>query len=98
MIFPFGFGDEPVNSGDTISVQCTVTKGDYPLNITWLLNEKAITSSQGISINRNSKRISALTVESVQALHSGNYTCKASNNAGDSSHTATLKVNGTRLE
>lgn len=98
MIFAFGFGDEPVNSGDTISVQCTVSKGDYPLNITWFLNGRELRSGDGISISRNSRRVSSLTVDSVYEMHAGAYKCEASNFAGTASHTAVLKVNGTCLK
>ena len=39
-----------------------------------------------------------LTISSVGYRHSGTYTCTAKNNAGVTSQTATLKVNGKRLD
>jgi hypothetical protein len=42
-------------------------------------------------------RTSILTIESVRAHHTGNYTCTATNFAGSSSFTASLIVNGTHL-
>uniref|UniRef100_A0A1Y1KUA9 Ig-like domain-containing protein n=1 Tax=Photinus pyralis TaxID=7054 RepID=A0A1Y1KUA9_PHOPY len=96
-ILPFNFGDDEMNAGDTTSVQCTVVKGDNPLNITWRMNDAEIkTNTQGVSI-LNSKRVSSLTIESVQAEHAGEYTCVASNVAGYATHSASLNVNGTYL-
>ncbi|KAK9880044.1 hypothetical protein WA026_008555, partial [Henosepilachna vigintioctopunctata] len=91
-ITPFTFGDEPINSGDTVSIQCTVSKGDSPLNISWLLNEKLIHSSDGITLMKM-KRFSTLNIDSVQAIHSGKYTCLVKNIAGDESFSAYLNVN-----
>lgn len=92
-IFPFSFGEENVNEGDTISVQCTISKGDNPLNITWTLNGRKIINFNGIAVS-NSKRISSLSIESVREEHSGEYVCYASNLAGTSSSSAVLNVNG----
>lgn len=40
------------------------------------------------------KKSSAMTIESVNDNHAGNYTCKASNNAYSVNYTAELVVNG----
>lgn len=92
-IFQFTFGDENVNDGDTISVQCTISKGDNPLNIYWELNGHKIENINGILVS-NSKRISSLSIESVKEEHSGRYVCYATNLAGTSSSSALLNVNG----
>lgn len=91
---PFTFGEDQVNSGETVSVQCTVLKGDLPLNVTWTLNGNPISSSDGITIMKM-KRFSTLNIDSVQDIHSGNYTCRVGNQAGYASHSAVLNVNGT---
>lgn len=93
-IIPFDFGDEAINAEDMTSLQCTVSKGDMPLKIQWLHNGVVIQPSEGVIISRTSKRISTLSIESVQATNSGEYTCSASNKAGTISHTAVLNVNG----
>lgn len=90
----FEFGEESVDEDETVSVQCTISKGDNPLNMTWNLNEKPISVYPGITIN-NMKRVSLLTIESVRAEHAGKYTCVASNSAGTTSYSADLNVNGT---
>ncbi|KAJ8967482.1 hypothetical protein NQ314_002796 [Rhamnusium bicolor] len=92
-ILPFDFGEESVNSGDVASVQCTVFKGDFPLKITWLHNNKAVDFSSGISIFRNGNKISSLTIETVSEEHSGSYTCFVQNKAGHASYSVDLHVN-----
>ncbi|XP_063893556.1 cell adhesion molecule Dscam1 isoform X24 [Helicoverpa armigera] len=92
-VTPFDFGEEILNAGDTVSLTCTVGKGDLPLKIHWQLNDQTLNSGNGILINRNGKRISILSIENVQHEHIGNYTCIAENEAGRSSHSAVLNVN-----
>ncbi|KAL1463709.1 hypothetical protein WDU94_015435 [Cyamophila willieti] len=89
---PFSFGEEPLEEGDTASIQCLVLNGDLPLNMTWLFNGAAI-DSEDISVSQNSKRVSALTIESVKHHHAGNYSCAASNIAASSLYSAVLLVN-----
>lgn len=91
---PFDFGEESVNEGDGVSAQCTVSKGDYPLNITWYLNDRLASSLEGILINRASKRVSTLSIDYVLGSHSGNYTCVATNKAASYSYTTVLAVKG----
>ncbi|XP_046962727.1 Down syndrome cell adhesion molecule-like protein Dscam2 isoform X39 [Vanessa cardui] len=92
-VTPFDFGDDVLNAGDTVSLTCTVGKGDLPLKIHWHLNDKPLNSGNGLFITRNGKRISVLSIENVQHEHIGNYTCIAENEAGRSSHSAILNVN-----
>lgn len=90
----FDFGDEPINEGDTVSVQCTVLKGDSPLNISWKFNNKTIEPPiLGININ-TMKRVSLITMESVNAEHAGKYECVAGNKAGNASFSSVLNING----
>ncbi|XP_011645364.1 Down syndrome cell adhesion molecule-like protein Dscam2 isoform X9 [Pogonomyrmex barbatus] len=93
-IFPFTFGDEPVNSGEAISATCSILKGDFPMDIAWAFNGEPISaeSTDQFSITKG-KRLSVLSIDAVAARHAGEYTCTASNKAGASSHTAALAVN-----
>lgn len=93
-ITPFTFGDEAVSYGETISVQCTVTGGDLPVNIEWTLNGSPLTSDSDISTSIQGKRIKSLMIESVSANHAGNYSCIARNFAGIAEHSSNLIVNG----
>ena len=90
----FSFGEEPLNAGDTASVQCVITKGDLPLEITFMFQATAIVPSQDIVISETGKRAKQLTIDYVGARHAGEYTCVASNIAGSTSRSAILEVNG----
>lgn len=76
-------------------MQCTISKGDSPVEINWFLNGIPIREIPGISSNQIGKRINSLSIESIDAHHTGTYTCKATNVAGSTNYTAYLAVNGT---
>lgn len=98
-IAPISFGEEPVNAGDLVSVQCVVTKGDFPLELTWTFEGRPIQSYHGdVIVSDTGKRVKQLIIESVAARHAGEYTCVASNAAGSVSHSAILDVNGTPFD
>ncbi|KAF7271145.1 hypothetical protein GWI33_015951 [Rhynchophorus ferrugineus] len=92
-IHPFDFGDESIYQGELITATCTVSKGDFPINITWLLNDRPIDQTYGISAVKTNKRVSQLTIESAEAIHTGDYSCIAENSAGVSKHSAYLNIN-----
>lgn len=93
-IHPFTFGDEVVNAGDIVAVQCAVLKGDLPIEITWKHNNENIDPANDISIVKSSARISALNIESVKSYHRGIFQCIAMNLAGRAEVSAELMVNG----
>lgn len=93
-INPFSFGDESMSYGEFVNVQCTISGGDLPVNITWTLNDKPFEDYLEILTTKRGKRINELTIEAVSAKHAGNYSCIAENRAGRVNHTAELKVNG----
>lgn len=80
--------------GDSVQLTCHVAKGDLPLKIKWLFNDKPIFSHLNILTSKFGDRSSFLTVPAVTADNGGNYTCTASNDAGHSNYTATLNVLG----
>lgn len=93
-ILPFDFGQETVNSGDVIVATCVITKGDLPITISWTLNERSVKNIGGIRVVSTSKRVSQLSIESVQAEHAGTYICNAENSAGFTNYSAYLHING----
>lgn len=99
-IFPFTFGDDPIYLDETVTVSCTITKGDVPVHIWWTLSnyddkiEKNLTTNDGVVITRNSQKISVLAIEAVKSRHRGNYTCYASNRAGTFTTSSYLSING----
>ena len=85
-----------MNAGDVILMQCAVMKGDIPLQIEWMFEGRPIDSSQtDVIVSDYGKRAKQLSIEAVAARHAGEYTCVASNNAGSTSRSAILAVNGT---
>lgn len=80
--------------GEFVNVQCTVSGGDVPLNISWQLDGRPFDDYLEVFTTKRGKRINELTIESVAAKHVGNYTCLAVNRAGVDNYTAPLRVNG----
>lgn len=96
-ITPFDFGDEPLNNGELTGVQCIVPKGDLPVEIYWTLNaDPIITGEDSFTIMRLNARTSALSIESLNGRHRGQYKCITKNKAGISEFSAELKINGMR--
>ncbi|XP_043801775.1 Down syndrome cell adhesion molecule-like protein Dscam2 isoform X25 [Apis laboriosa] len=93
-IGPFSISDGPANSGDMVSATCSIMKGDFPVEIVWKFNGRAIGfNDPDLTITRINKHMSALSIESVAARHAGEYTCVATNRAGNVTHSTTLAVN-----
>ena len=77
-------------------MQCAVMKGDIPLEIEWMFQGRVIEPTRSdVVVSDYGKRAKQLAIESVAANHAGEYTCVASNNAGSTSRSAVLAVNGT---
>lgn len=94
-IMPFAFGDEPINTGDSIGIQCMANKGDLPIEIRWVLNSSPLVSAEnGITIVKLNQRTSSLNINSVEGMHRGLFKCLAINKAGTTEYLAELKVNG----
>ncbi|VVC30731.1 Immunoglobulin subtype,Immunoglobulin-like domain,Immunoglobulin-like fold,Immunoglobulin subtype [Cinara cedri] len=90
---PFTFGDDIPEAGETISIQCTISSGDIPVEFAWTFNGKSTSDLANVFVSKNGRRVSALTVESLTEKNVGNYSCLARNKAGESVHTASLYVN-----
>jgi Immunoglobulin domain len=97
---PFNFGEEELNFDESVSITCSITKGDTPLHIWWTFVSDTdslahnLTSNDGVVISRNTQKLSLLTIEAVKARHRGNYSCFAKNKAGLAQFSAFLSVNG----
>ncbi|XP_045495019.1 Down syndrome cell adhesion molecule-like protein Dscam2 [Colias croceus] len=94
-ILPFEFGDEPANAGDMASISCAVSKGDQPLNISWIFNGQIVSrhNDLGIVLTNINKKTSILNIDSVNGSHRGTFSCVATNAAGSVNHSAVLEVN-----
>lgn len=96
LITPFS-SDENVNVGDTLGLFCQVSKGDPPIFIKWSyrdFNDSRGINTIQISTKRISGKASLLSITNASAPHSGTYTCTATNNAGSTSYSANITVNG----
>ena len=92
-IVPFVLEDV-IFAGESVQLQCHVSKGDLPLQITWNFHGKELSSHSGIHTMKAGDRTSLLSIASVTSLHSGDYTCTAANKAGVATHLTTINVNG----
>jgi Immunoglobulin domain len=96
VINTFAF-EEDTNGGDSVQVICHVAKGDLPLEVRWLFKGKPISSILRIMITKIGDKSSLLSIPSVSAEHIGQYTCLASNRAGEAKFSADLNVKGTKI-
>lgn len=95
VIAPFDF-DGPILAGESVHLNCYVTKGDRPLRIEWHFHGASVAShAVGIRTSMFGDRANILAIDAAGPGHRGVYTCTASNPAGAANYSATLLVNGT---
>ncbi|CAN7983549.1 unnamed protein product, partial [Ixodes pacificus] len=88
---PFQF-PKNLQVGQRISVTCTISVGDTPIQFAWLKDGSALsTASPNIRIVDNAE-FSTLNIAPLTLDSAGNYTCSVSNKAGYTSYTAPLVV------
>lgn len=76
---------------------CAFIHGDLPIEISWSHNGRilsALDDNDNSLTLVNSKRSSALNIDSISGEHAGNYTCTGVNRAGTESLSTQLFVNG----
>lgn len=93
-ITPFVFEDNPLHEGQYVQVICIAPEGDLPIQIEWTLNGKQLSEFSEVQAASMGRRSSLLTIEAVSYTHVGNYSCRASNKAGDMTYSSQLLVNG----
>lgn len=93
-IVPFSFGTPVVDEGAFSQLMCVVSHGDEPIAITWSLKGDVVSSDPTLSTTMVGSRTSLLILSSVSYRHSGEYTCRATNNAGTTAYSTKLRVNG----
>ncbi|XP_049799922.1 Down syndrome cell adhesion molecule-like protein Dscam2 [Schistocerca nitens] len=82
-----------LQEGMRIHLNCVVTKGDFPITFRWLKDGSEIPSALAVTEKSLDDYSRALTFNSLSVLHSGNYTCQASNAVATTNHTTLLVVN-----
>lgn len=93
IIEPFSFQDGLAEGMRTRTV-CGVSSGDAPLTLRWLKDGEPVPLLLGANISTFDQYSSLLSIPSLSASHSGDYTCVASNPAAENKYTATLQVKG----
>jgi hypothetical protein len=96
-INPFSTG-ETVYHGDSIQLNCHVSKGDKPLQLhTWTFHGKELSTDMGMVTQKVGDDSLLLTVSSADLMHSGDYQCIAQNRAGRTTYTTEILVHGITL-
>ncbi|XP_067138843.1 cell adhesion molecule Dscam2-like [Centruroides vittatus] len=80
-----------ISEGETITILCSVTKGEKPLQFQWLKNGIILNNDKKIEINTGREN-SILSIADVNSKDSGNYTCVVNNRVDKSNYTAALVV------
>lgn len=93
IIEPFSFQDGLAEGMRTRTV-CGVSRGDAPLTLRWLKDGEPLPALLGANITSLDQYSSLLSIPSLSASHSGDYTCVATNPASEVKFTATLQVKG----
>ncbi|XP_046808500.1 Down syndrome cell adhesion molecule-like protein Dscam2 [Lucilia cuprina] len=91
IIEPFAFQDGLAEGMRTRTV-CGVSSGDAPLKLWWLKDGETLPDLLGANVTMLDQYSSLLSIPSLSASHSGEYTCVAKNPAAEIKYTATLQV------
>lgn len=93
VIEPFSF-QEGLAEGMRTRTVCGVSRGDLPLTLKWLKDGEPLMPSLGANVSSLDQYTSILSIPSLSAINSGDYTCVASNPASEVKYTASLQVKG----
>ncbi|KAL1430257.1 hypothetical protein MTO96_015201 [Rhipicephalus appendiculatus] len=93
VVNPFSFADDLIE-GKRAGAACIVSDGDLPITIQWLKDGIPVEHQRelGASVADANDYTSFLSFTGVRQLHSGNYTCVASNPAASANYTAPMVV------
>lgn len=92
VVEPFNFQDG-LAEGMRTRIVCGVN-GDVPLTLRWLKDGEPLPSILGANVTSLDQYSSLLSIPSLSAKHSGDYTCVATNPAAEFKYTASLQVKG----
>ncbi|GFV73982.1 hemicentin-1 [Trichonephila clavipes] len=83
---------ENIVERNMVSVTCIVATKTKPVTFNWLKDSKEINALEENIRFSTLDEVSVLIIDSVALENSGNYTCSASNSAGNDKFTTSLKV------
>ncbi|CAL1281293.1 unnamed protein product [Larinioides sclopetarius] len=90
-IQPFSVSDV-LNEGESAKLGCVIRNGDGPFTFKWYKDNREIKIDSHFEI-KNLNDVSFLTVKTLTAYTSGNYTCEAQNAHGKDRFSVSLVVN-----
>ncbi|XP_049268474.1 LOW QUALITY PROTEIN: Down syndrome cell adhesion molecule-like protein Dscam2 [Rhipicephalus sanguineus] len=91
VVSPFSFPDD-LTEGKRAGAACIVSDGDLPITIEWFKDGRPLDAELEASVAKANDYTSFLSFTGVLQLHSGNYTCVASNPAASANYTAPMLV------
>lgn len=85
-----------LREGMRAAITCQIMEGDLPITFRWERNGKPVSNNValGTVVRRIDEFSSSLIIDQVTSVHTGNYTCIASNVAGAEKYIVPLTVNG----
>ena len=81
-------------AGGSAQSMCYASAGDSPISFHWTHNNQSVDPHSGISVFKAGPRSSILSIENLQAQHSGTYICRAENAAGQAVSSGQLNIQG----
>jgi len=81
-------------AGGSAQSMCYASAGDSPITFYWTHNNQSIDLHDDISVFKAGPRSSILSIENLQAQHSGTYVCRAENAAGQAVSSVQLNIQG----
>ncbi|XP_040563720.1 cell adhesion molecule Dscam2 isoform X2 [Lepeophtheirus salmonis] len=90
-IVPFA-APASLQQGERISLTCTIARGDAPLTLSWVKNNRPLNNNVGQKIISFDSYNSMLTIEALSLHHIGTYTCLARNKAGSAEYSQHITV------
>ncbi|CAL4060004.1 unnamed protein product [Meganyctiphanes norvegica] len=92
-IDPFYFPNNVMSEGSRAYLTCYIREGDLPVNLRWEKDGGPVPQYEGITTRYIDDYTSRLQIDRITSRLSGEYTCLATNQAGTTWHTASLRVN-----
>ncbi|KAK8787941.1 hypothetical protein V5799_022284 [Amblyomma americanum] len=90
-VSPFSFPDD-LTEGKRAGAACIISDGDLPITIEWFKDGRELEPALEASVAKANDYTSFLSFTGVRRMHSGNYTCVASNPAASANFTAPMVV------
>ena len=83
-----------LRQGERTQLLCIVSRGDLPIDITWLKDGQPLPTGIGITVHSLADFSSSLSILDASPVHDGSYTCEAVNQVATVNLTTNLVVLG----